>query len=186
LHTAERTDLPVFLINSDQQRGYTFGQKLSYAIEDVMSYGFDHVITIGNDTSGLNTKDLLKASQKVQQGEMVLGPSQDGGIYLLGLSKSQFDQGAISTIRWESGEVWSDLKGYACKRKSLVTELSLKRDLDTANDLHFFFRLGGSKTLLGRFISFLHSSKVSISETIQCQLTQSGRSNIGLRAPPIV
>jgi len=63
------------------------GLRLEYAVSDALGRGAESVICIGGDCPGLNRKLLVQASVALQSNcDIVFGPSEDGGYYLIGLN----------------------------------------------------------------------------------------------------
>ena len=91
LNTARKTGLPYFLMSEKEQIGSSFGERFVNAISSIFELDFDMVITIGNDTPQLKSSDIVRASKLLGAKKSVLGPSRDGGFYLMGIHKSQFD-----------------------------------------------------------------------------------------------
>jgi rSAM/selenodomain-associated transferase 1 len=61
------------------------GQKMYAAFENVFSRGHTKVLIIGSDCPGLTSADLQLAFEKLSNCDVVIGPANDGGYYLLGL-----------------------------------------------------------------------------------------------------
>ncbi|WP_417599872.1 TIGR04282 family arsenosugar biosynthesis glycosyltransferase [Owenweeksia hongkongensis] len=112
LHTAKDSQLPVFWIDENKQRGSNFGERFANAFEYVFSQGYDNVISIGNDTPELTSADLLQAAKILNQQKSVLGPTADGGDYLIGLNKSAFCKEPFQNIPWQTSAVHESLARY--------------------------------------------------------------------------
>src|SRR5713101_6896988 len=71
------------------QRGETLGERLVNAATELLSNGFDSVCLINSDSPTLPGEILTTAASLLaQEGDrVVLGPSQDGGYYLIGLKR---------------------------------------------------------------------------------------------------
>ena len=125
-------DLPVFTISENLQRGDSFGERLQNAFQDIFDKGFTNVIAIGNDCLTLNKNHIQQAIQALETTPSVLGPTTDGGVYLLGFQKEYFDASELKSIHWQTGNVSKELlqnKGNQC-----IT-LDILSDIDTVNDL---------------------------------------------------
>ncbi len=87
-----------------QQRGEAFGERLVLALEDIFRLGFSSVCLIDSDSPTLPQRAFVEAATILAQPEdtVVLGPSDDGGYYLIGLKKvhrTLFENIAWSTER---------------------------------------------------------------------------------------
>lgn len=131
----KKTGLDYFVYNEQQQLGTGFGERYSNAINDIYEKGYDAVITIGNDTPNLNKTRLLKAVETVQKGQSVIGPSYDGGFYLLGIHKEAFHQKEFSQFQWNTSKVRKELYSYLKSYNTSFSQLDFLYDLDHFSDI---------------------------------------------------
>ena len=68
------------------QRGHGFGERLLFAVEDLLRIGFESVCLIDSDSPTVRENAYEKAVQFLARpgDRIVLGPSDDGGYYLIG------------------------------------------------------------------------------------------------------
>jgi rSAM/selenodomain-associated transferase 1 len=71
------------------QRGESFGERLSLAVEDLLRVGFESCCLIDSDSPTVPSAVFTEAVAALQtiRDCVVLGPSQDGGYYLIGMKK---------------------------------------------------------------------------------------------------
>lgn len=86
------------------QRGDKFGERLYFAVEDLFKCGFDSVCLIDSDSPTVPAETFAEAVELLSTSEdrVVLGPSDDGGYYLIGVKKPHrhlFEQIDWSTER---------------------------------------------------------------------------------------
>jgi hypothetical protein len=86
------------------QRGDKFGERLYLATEDLFKCGFESVCLIDSDSPTVPAENFEQAVEQLSTSEdrVVLGPSDDGGYYLIGMKKPHrhlFEQIAWSTER---------------------------------------------------------------------------------------
>ena len=86
------------------QRGEKFGERLYFAVEDLIKCGFESVCLIDSDSPTVPGKNLQQAVELLSMVEdrVVLGPTEDGGYYLIGVKKPHhhlFDRIDWSTER---------------------------------------------------------------------------------------
>jgi rSAM/selenodomain-associated transferase 1 len=86
------------------QRGDAFGERLAAATDDLLQLGFDSVCLIDSDSPTVPDAAFAQAVEFLSHPEdsVVLGPSDDGGYYLIGLKKAHrrlFEQIDWSTER---------------------------------------------------------------------------------------
>ena len=71
------------------QRGDEFGERLYFAVEDLFKCGFESVCLIDSDSPTVPAKNFAESVELLSASEdrVVLGPSDDGGYYLIGVKK---------------------------------------------------------------------------------------------------
>ena len=131
-HILRGLDLPVFVISEHLQRGNSFGERLHNAFQDIFDKGFKNVIAIGNDCLTLNKNHIQQAINALETTPSVLGPTTDGGVYLLGFQKNCFDTSDIKNIAWQTSHVFNELSQNTNNQSIILNILS---DIDSVNDL---------------------------------------------------
>ncbi|QKG52494.1 DUF2064 domain-containing protein [Hymenobacter sp. BRD67] len=91
--TASQVGVEMVCVDSVQQAGATFGERLSGAVRATFALGYEHLLIIGNDCPQLGIATLRQAVAAVRATGAVLGPAADGGVYLLGISQTLFERG---------------------------------------------------------------------------------------------
>jgi uncharacterized protein len=89
-------------------------------------------IALGADCPRLGAEHLGEASALVEQGELVVGPSEDGGYYLIGGPTPLPD--LFSEIPWSTDRVLEETRTRLKLSGVRWHELPLLRDVDTAED----------------------------------------------------
>ncbi len=135
LREARKTGLPISTCFSAQQKGNSFGERLANATEAVFAQGFTRVLIIGGDSPGLNATILQDAHQRLQMQPIVCGPAQDGGLYLIGLSKDTYQRTSFINLPWETGQLHQTFVSQVQTTGLDVDCLPVLIDLDTAQ--HF-------------------------------------------------
>lgn len=132
-----QTGLPYFVYTEEQQRGTDFATRFTNALQDIYNLGFEKVISVGNDTPQLTKKHLLAAVNKLETCPLVLGPSQDGGFYLMGLSKEHFDRDAFLNLPWQTASLTRSIIRLVQARKIHAELLPALYDIDSSADIGF-------------------------------------------------
>lgn len=117
------------------QRGNSFGDRLFYAADDLISLGYDSLCLIDSDSPTLPQAFLQAAvSALARRGDrMVLGPAKDGGYYLIGLKKTH--RHVFEDIDWSTSRVLAQTIERAKEIKLPVTLLPVWFDVDDAATL---------------------------------------------------
>lgn len=114
------------------QRGDGFGERLLHAAEDILSCGFGAVCLIDADSPTLPSGALHAAVTELwRPGErVILGPSQDGGYYLIGLKRAE--PRLFERIRWSSEHVFAETVERARETDMELLQLPTWYDVDDA------------------------------------------------------
>ncbi len=170
--TAKKTGIPYYHYSGDKQQGNLFADRFINAIKDVFDLGYDNVITIGNDSPQLTHADLCEAQEMLSQGNFVLGPSLDGGFYLMGLHKSQFDPNSFLALSWQSSKVSHELLDLISNKGISVVTLRPLTDIDTHADLHIINKRSYLiSARLRKIIQLLLHKKYTIFDCLQIRIT---------------
>lgn len=103
------------------------------AFEEVFSRGFENVVIITSDVPDLTTEILTEAFNLLKRYDGVVGPDNDGGIYLYGINK--FDK-AIFDITYGKGTGFCEQLVNNFKNLKFNTKvLKPLIDVDTYEDL---------------------------------------------------
>jgi len=89
-------------------------------------------LAIGADCPRLDAALLREAAAVVARNEIVLGPSRDGGYYLLGGPTPLPD--LFSAMPWSTSRVLGETRARLVRAKAPWHELVTLRDVDTAED----------------------------------------------------
>jgi rSAM/selenodomain-associated transferase 1 len=114
-----------------QQKGADLGIRMQNAFQNSFEAGYQKVMIIGSDLVDLSSEIIEKAFLQLENNDVVIGPAEDGGYYLLGMKNLQpkiFEnkEWGTSTVRKET---LTDLKN---KKIHLLSELN---DIDVYEDL---------------------------------------------------
>ncbi len=92
----------------------------------------DQIIIIGSDCPQLTSSHIEDAFQKLKTHNIVIGPSHDGGYYLLGMNK--FYPELFQDITWSTDTVFQETLKKAESIKLEVYELETLSDIDYEED----------------------------------------------------
>ena len=135
---ASSTYADVVVIDENLQKGKTFGERYANAFQEVFDLGYTKVISIGNDTPDLTSEVLQQSVERIQQDDMVVGPSTDGGIYLLGMRKDFFNANEFKALPWLQSTLFRTLVNGVYWKKAKTHYFNELSDIDTAHALHQF------------------------------------------------
>jgi rSAM/selenodomain-associated transferase 1 len=114
------------------QAGGDLGARLERAFAETFALGFENVAVIGSDCIELTPATFSAAWQALATHDAVLGPSTDGGYYLLALRRPC--AALFRGIAWSTGAVRAQTLAQAHAAGLRVHELGALPDIDTEAD----------------------------------------------------
>jgi rSAM/selenodomain-associated transferase 1 len=89
------------------QRETDFGERLTFATEDLFRVGFESCCLINSDSPTVTAEAFRTAARSLHASDdrhLVLGPSDDGGYYLIGMKK--LHRRVFESIDWSTDRVF--------------------------------------------------------------------------------
>jgi uncharacterized protein len=120
------------------QSGADFGHRLLSAFEQAAAAGYDELVLIGSDNPSLPPDYVTQAFAALAAAPAVLGPSEDGGYYLIGMRTPQpalFERG----IAWSTAHVAQQTSALAAAAGLAMARVPPWYDIDTLADLQRLF-----------------------------------------------
>jgi len=93
------------------QRGPDFAARLANAFADARARGYREIVAVPTDVPRLGPRELAEAFRRLAAAEVVLGPSPDGGAYLIGCRSDP--AGLFLGVRWRTAAAFADLAANA-------------------------------------------------------------------------
>lgn len=128
-------------IDYNVQHGDDLGQRMYNAFANASQKGAEMALIIGSDCPELDRSVILEAMAALNKHQLVIGPSTDGGYYLIG-AKCDLPAEAVSyllaDIAWGTPGVFQETLDRARKiglQTALLKELN---DIDLPSDLKYF------------------------------------------------
>jgi hypothetical protein len=97
-----------------------------------------NIIFIGTDLPDLCHQDLLNTLKELKQNDLILGPSNDGGYWLIGLSEKIISRHLylpFINIKWSASNVLQSTINNFASTKLKYKFLEKKIDIDTIIDI---------------------------------------------------
>lgn len=164
LNKVKSTGLPYFHVSEKEQTGHSFAERFTNAIQSIYDKGYDTVISIGNDTPHLKSSQILLAFQQLATHDIVLGPSHDGGFYLMGLKKSHFSAETFLKLPWQTSRLSQSIYRLINSNKTNLYTLEVLSDIDTIADIRSV--LNSQKRISSRLRQLLSKVVLEAKETV--------------------
>jgi len=118
-----------------QQRGSNLGERLHHIFVDLFHLGYQQIVVTDSDSPTVPLSSIAKAYELLdgESCDVVLGPSSDGGYYLVGLKRPA--EGLFLQIPWSSAAVVEKSLERASELGLTVALLPLAYDIDVEADL---------------------------------------------------
>ena len=111
----------------------SLGARMAQSFSEAFAAGAGRVVIIGTDCPGLSAELLRQAFDQLLRAEVVVGPADDGGYYLLGMNKLEPE--LFANKDWSTATVLPDTLADAARLGLRVAQLPTLHDVDSAQDL---------------------------------------------------
>lgn len=121
------------------------GLRMQTAFADAFGQGAETAVLIGSDIPDISASLLAKAFAALQTAKTVIGPSRDGGYYLIGLrgdGVGELYPLLFQEMVWSTPSVFSQTLARLEKAAVSVAVLPALRDIDLPEDLLFAGKRG--------------------------------------------
>ena len=119
------------IFQKHQQVGEDLGIRMLHAFKNGFKAGYEKVMIIGSDLYDLTAETIENAFIALENNEVVIGPAEDGGYYLLGMNS--LEEKIFKNKDWGTETVRKDtLEDLKDKKVFLLGELN---DVDVFEDI---------------------------------------------------
>lgn len=121
-------------ISIHEQRGDGLGARMQKAFQDVVADGYERAAVVGTDHPTLPPSFVRQSLTALKTDSSIcIGPSEDGGFYLLGMSA--FYPQLFDGMRYSHNNVFADTLARVASTDAELTVLPKWYDVDTPTDL---------------------------------------------------
>ena len=114
------------------QKGDDLGQRMQNALAEQHSKGYEAAVLIGSDCLEIEPRHLIAAFEALKTHDIVIGPANDGGYYLIGTTKPL--PYLFEDIHWSSKTVLSETLSKIKANQASLYLLESLNDLDDYED----------------------------------------------------
>ena len=133
-----------------KQEGENLGERMRNAMRDIFVLRYKRAVIIGSDIPSVKAENIARAFGSLNDSDAVIGPSSDGGYWLIGMRK--FIPEAFGISSWGNSSVLAEtVRTLAGLGISCGTADTLD-DLDTPEDV-IRYRSMNADTCTGQYIS---------------------------------
>jgi rSAM/selenodomain-associated transferase 2/rSAM/selenodomain-associated transferase 1 len=121
-----------FKVEVSAQIGTDLGRRMYGSIKSALDQGCRQVVLVGTDIPGMHAGHLRAAFDALSRCDLVVGPSRDGGYWLVGMRKAH---DVFHGIDWGSPQVLDQTLAAAHRLGISATRLDTLDDVDRPQDL---------------------------------------------------
>ena len=137
------------------QKGVDLGIRMYNAFQAVSAQGYKKIVLIGSDTPDLPAAYIDEAFFRLDKYDVVLGPSDDGGYYLIALRQDTINDAIFNDLPWSTSQVFSKTMKIVGQRGMAHYTLPKWDDIDEIDDLRRFYDHHKRKGETSRTMAFL-------------------------------
>lgn len=115
------------------QDGHNLGERMKNAFKDGFNKGYENIILIGSDLPDITAEIINNAFESLNKKEVVFGPAEDGGYYLIGMK--QLHEFIFDNKPWSTSALLDDTLKELKANNITVDLMETLNDIDTFEDL---------------------------------------------------
>jgi uncharacterized protein len=119
-------------VQQEQPQVPDLGYRMHHLFAKGLVEGFSPIVIIGSDCPDISTTLIEEAYRQLETHDVVVGPAQDGGYYLLGLNFLVPE--LFTGIHWSTPAVLPETLQTAANLHLQVAQLPVLADIDEAED----------------------------------------------------
>ncbi len=115
------------------QKGSDLGERMKNAFINGFKKGYERIVLIGSDLPDINATHIQNGLNALNHSEVVFGPAEDGGYYLVGMSK--MNSQIFEKKPWSQSNLLEKTLHELDQLNVSVSILDMLNDIDTYEDL---------------------------------------------------
>lgn len=135
------------------------GKRMNASFSESFANGYDKTIVVGSDTPDIELDLIEEAYDALGKYKSVIGPSKDGGYYLLGFNKNGYLCDVFKNITWSTEKVLEDTINILKKNSFSYMLLPELQDIDTLDDLKESYNKKKNKKD-SSYIKYIYNNKI--------------------------
>ena len=143
------------------QEGNDLGERMKNSFLQTFTEGFNTVVLLGSDTPDLPVHFIKQAIQALRTNDVVLGPSSDGGYYLIGCTKKSFSPDFFNNIQWSTNTVFQETLSIFKRLQKKAYVLPEWSDIDTVEDIQRFIKRNDHIDFFSHTMAYLKKQEIS-------------------------
>ena len=145
------------------QMGDGLGERLTSATQWAAEHGYTKILLVGSDSPTLPISYISKAIRLLDTRDIAIGPSTDGGYYLIGFSEMNVAIAVpfvFENIAWSTADVFQQTVTRIRSLKATIGLLPPWYDIDTTEDLVFLHAHLSAMRLAGETVQAVRTESL--------------------------
>ena len=143
------------------QKGADLGEKMYRAIRKVLNLGYTSVILTGTDLPTMNADHLNRGFSRLEEADIAIGGTSDGGYYLIGMKQPAK---AVFRVSGYGGSTVLENTVAAAEQAGLSVGFGIPcDDVDTPEDLRLLAKTADPASHTGRCLEEFRKEGVNLS-----------------------
>lgn len=118
------------------QQGNDLGERMKNAFASIFQKDYGKIVIIGTDCPDVNAGIIMNAFDYLKSYDIVVGPAEDGGYYLIGMKELR--PNLFENIKWSTDTVLHDTISKCTTLELNYHLLPVLKDIDEEKDLQAF------------------------------------------------
>ena len=140
------------------QNGQDLGKRMYRAIRTVLELGYESVVLTGADLPMMGTAHLESGFAALEDADIAMGPTSDGGYYLIGMKQPH--KSVFHVEGYGGSSVWENTVAAAENAGLTVAAAMTCDDVDTPEDLRQLAASVNPATHTGKYLEILKQEGV--------------------------
>jgi rSAM/selenodomain-associated transferase 1 len=155
------------------QNGVDLGERMKNSFTDVFTKGFQRAVLIGSDSPDLPKKYIEQAFLILQTKDVVLGPTVDGGYYLIGFHIDTFTPCIFEDIQFGNQTVFQETEMKIKQAHRSLGLIPIWNDVDTIADLkHLIQRAENTSFKSSKTMTYLRKYHIRLKDDNETKTTR--------------
>jgi len=125
---------PNEIYDKQLQSGVYMSNRIHNAFKKIFAKGYEHAVIIGSDCLELDERIIRLAFRQLEHFDYVLGPTKDGGFYLIGMN--EFNADIFKVQGWGTHSLYSEVTKTIHNLHETCFVLSELSGIVTVDDLN--------------------------------------------------
>lgn len=122
------------------QQGADLGERMKNSFCHAFEQGIEKVVLLGSDLPDLPSHCVQEAFERLDTHDSVIGPSHDGGYYLIGFRQDAFLPEAFQGIQWSQSSVYQQTIHTLKTHAQTFFILPAWNDIDNLTELRQWYQ----------------------------------------------